>query len=186
MRYFLAILISLFSIHSFSAKSSNTKVLVKTNFGDIEIQLHADKAPETVKNFLSYVDKKYYDDLIFHRVIKNFMIQGGGFTKDMKQKPTGKPVKNEANNGLTNDVGTVAMARTNDPHSATSQFFINTKINNFLNYQNPAKMGYTVFGNVIKGMPVLKKMELVKTGVKSGHSDVPVEPVLINSIRRVK
>lgn len=162
------------------------KVLMKTSMGDVEIELDAEKAPLTVKNFLSYVDKKYYDNLIFHRVIKDFMVQGGGFDSNMKQKATDAPVKNEASNGLTNEVGSVAMARTSDPHSATSQFYINVKENNFLNYKSDAQMGYTVFGRVIKGMPVFKKMELVKTAMKNGHSDVPVDPIVIKSIERLK
>jgi peptidyl-prolyl cis-trans isomerase B (cyclophilin B) len=152
--------------------------------GDVKIALYEKEAPETVKNFLSYVNDKFYDGTIFHRVIGGFMIQGGGFTPDMQQKPTKSPIKNEAANGLKNEVGTLAMARTQDPHSATAQFFINVKNNDFLNYQNDSVQGagYCVFGKVIEGLDVVQKIERVQTGRKGMHSDVPNEPVVIKSI----
>lgn len=167
-------------------KDEMVKVIMETSKGAVELELNKTRAPKTVANFLSYVDAKFYDNLIFHRVIKKFMVQGGGFTADMKQKTPKAPIKNEAANGLMNDVGTIAMARTNAPHSATSQFFINVNNNEFLNHQGDAKMGYAVFGYVTKGMSVLKNIELVKTTTKAGHRDVPVDPVVIKSIRRVK
>ena len=175
-------------MNSFAVEKKDVlvNVLMKTSLGDIELELNETKAPITVKNFLNYVDKKYYDNLIFHRVIRKFMVQGGGFGPDMKKKATGTPIKNEANNGLQNDVGTIAMARTTNPNSATSQFFINVNNNESLNYQGDAKMGYAVFGRVLKGMPVLKKMEMSQTTVRAGMRDVPVENVVINSIRRIK
>ena len=159
-------------------------VLVSTSMGDIKIALYEKEAPETVKNFLSYVNDKFYDGTIFHRVIGGFMIQGGGFTPEMQQKPTKEPVKNEAANGLKNEVGTIAMARTQDPHSATAQFFINLKNNDFLNYQNDSVQGagYCVFGKVIEGLDVVQKIERVQTGRKGMLSDVPTEPVVIKSI----
>jgi peptidyl-prolyl cis-trans isomerase B (cyclophilin B) len=152
--------------------------------GDIKIALYEKEAPETVKNFLSYVNDKFYDGTIFHRVIGGFMIQGGGFTPEMQQKSTKGPVKNEAANGLKNEVGTIAMARTQDPHSATAQFFINAKNNDFLDYQNDSVQGagYCVFGKVIEGLDVVQKIERVQTGRKGMHSDVPTEPVVIKSI----
>ncbi len=159
-------------------------VLVSTSMGDVKIALYEKEAPETVKNFLSYVNDKFYDGTIFHRVIGGFMIQGGGFTPEMQQKPTKEPVKNEAANGLKNEVGTIAMARTQDPHSATAQFFINLKNNDFLNYQNDSVQGagYCIFGKVVEGLDVVQKIERVQTGRKGMLSDVPVEPVVIKSI----
>ena len=177
------LLIMFFSLKTFAAKE--VKVKMVTNFGDIELSLNEEKAPITVKNFLSYVDKKHYDGLIFHRVIPNFMIQGGGFDQKMVQKKADAPIKNEGTNGLKNDIGTIAMARTPDPNSATSQFFINTKDNDFLN-TTLSKPGYAVFGKVSKGMPVIKKISAVKTGNHGGHQDVPKSPVIIKTIRRVK
>lgn len=162
-------------------------VLIKTTQGDIQVELDETKAPITVKNFLNYVDKKHYDNTIFHRVIKDFMIQGGGMTKDMKEKSGDAPIKNEANNGLKNLRGTIAMARTTVVDSATSQFFINVKDNDSLNYQgnNPAQYGYCVFGKVVKGMDVVDKIKGVKTHNASPHQNVPVEPVTIVAIERV-
>ena len=154
-------------------------VLMKTSKGDITLALDADKAPDTVKNFLRYVDEGFYDGTIFHRVIKNFMIQGGGFTPDMKQKKAGEPVKNEAKNGLSNLTGTIAMARTMQPHSATAQFFINVSDNNFLDYPGQDGWGYCVFGRVVTGMDVVDRIRKVKTGTQQGYQDVPVEPVII-------
>lgn len=158
-----------------------TTVTLETTHGDIVIELYEDKAPETVKNFLNYVNDGFYDGTIFHRVISNFMIQGGGFLPGMIQKHTEDPVKNEADNGLANDRGTIAMARTPDPHSATAQFFINHKDNNFLNYSAPTAQGwgYCVFGKVTDGMDTVDKIAGVSTGNKSGHADVPAEDVII-------
>jgi len=159
----------------------NPVVLLNTNQGDIKIELYEDKAPESVKNFLQYVKEGQYDHTVFHRVIDGFMIQGGGFTADMKQKPTRAPIKNEADNGLKNAIGTVAMARTMDPNSATAQFFINVADNSALDFRgkNPREYGYTVFGKVTDGMVVVEKIKKVKTGSKAGHQDVPVEAVEI-------
>lgn len=154
-------------------------VVISTSLGDVTVELDAEKAPKTVANFLSYVDDGFYDDTIFHRVIKNFMVQGGGMTADGRQKPTKAPIKNEADNGLRNDVGTIAMARTNVVDSATAQFFINTKDNDFLNHGG-RDFGYAVFGKVTDGMDVVRKIEAVQTG----RGDVPVETVTIRSIRR--
>lgn len=156
-------------------------VKLQTNFGTIVLDLDAAQAPETVKNFLAYVEAGHYDNTIFHRVIKGFMIQGGGFEPGMNQKPTNAPIQNEATNGLKNDHYTVAMARTGDPHSATAQFFINAKDNAFLNHTAPSGQGwgYCVFGKVIEGMDVVDKIESVKTGSKGFHQDVPVEDVVI-------
>ncbi|MDP8566734.1 peptidylprolyl isomerase [Methylophilus aquaticus] len=156
-------------------------VKLTTNFGDITIELNAEKAPVTVANFLSYVEKGFYDGMIFHRVIKEFMIQGGGFDVNMKQKATDAPIKNEADNGLSNDKYTLAMARTMVPDSASAQFFINAKDNSFLNFSSPTTQGwgYCVFGKVIAGMDVVDKIEAVATTSRGGHQDVPVEPVII-------
>ena len=153
-----------------------------TNYGVITLELNAEKAPKTVANFLSYVNKGHYDGTVFHRVIPGFMVQGGGFAVGMKQKPTDAEIENEATNGLKNDHYTVAMARTNAPHSASSQFFINASGNNsFLNHTSPngSGWGYAVFGKVVEGKEVVDKITAVKTGNKSGHSDVPVEDVII-------
>ncbi|SAK79249.1 cyclophilin type peptidyl-prolyl cis-trans isomerase [Caballeronia pedi] len=156
-------------------------VELHTNHGVIKLELDAEKAPKTVENFLSYVKKGHYDNTVFHRVIDGFMIQGGGFEPGMNQKPTDAPINNEANNGLTNDNGTIAMARTNDPHSATAQFFINVKDNDFLNHSSPTPQGwgYTVFGRVVEGLDVVEKIKKVKTGSKGFHQDVPVDDVVI-------
>ena len=154
-------------------------VVLTTNHGKITIELDADKAPKTVENFLAYVKSGHYDGTIFHRVINGFMIQGGGFEPGMKQKPTEEPIENEAANGLTNDCYTVAMARTNDPHSASAQFFINVKDNDFLNYSGPDNWGYCVFGKVSEGTDVVDAIRKVRTGSKGFHGDVPVEDVLI-------
>lgn len=156
-------------------------VKLTTNFGDITLELYADKAPVTVANFLSYVEKGFYDGVIFHRVINDFMIQGGGFDVNMKQKATDAPIKNEANNGVSNDKYTVAMARTMVPDSASAQFFINVKDNDFLNFSAPTTQGwgYCVFGKVVEGTDVIDKIKAVKTTSRAGHQDVPVEPVII-------
>lgn len=156
-------------------------ISLQTNFGTIDIELDFDKAPKTAANFQQYVEEGFYDGVIFHRVIDGFMIQGGGFTPDMNQKDTRDPIENEADNGLTNDEGTVAMARTMDPHSASAQFFINVKNNSFLNHtgKNTQGWGYCVFGKVVNGMDVIKQIKAVKTGSRAGHQDVPVDPVII-------
>ena len=156
-------------------------VKLTTNHGDIVIELDAEKAPETVKNFLAYVEAGHYDNTIFHRVINGFMIQGGGFEPGMKQKPTGAPIKNEADNGLKNEAGTIAMARTQDPNSATAQFFINVVDNDFLDFKAPSGQGwgYCVFGEVTEGMDVVDKIRAVATGNKGFHQDVPKEDVVI-------
>ena len=161
------------------------KVLMKTSMGEITIALDNDKAPKSVANFLAYVDAGFYDDTIFHRVIPGFMIQGGGLGTDMEKKPTSDPVENEAKNGLKNVRGSIAMARTNRPHSATAQFFINLKDNDFLNYPGRDGWGYTVFGKVTDGMGVVDAIAAVSTGTVSGRRDVPRETVLIESVSRL-
>ena len=163
----------------------NPVVLMTTSKGNIRVELDAENAPITTKNFLDYVSEKHYDGLIFHRVIPGFMIQGGGMDAQMSEKKNKAPIKNEATNGLKNNVGTIAMARTNVVDSATSQFFINVKNNDFLNHRStsPAEYGYAVFGQVIEGMDVVQSIEKVKTGNRGYHQDVPVEPVVINSIK---
>ena len=170
------------------AEDINPKVVFETSKGKIVLELYPDNAPETVKNFLNYVDSKYYDGTIFHRVIPNFMIQGGGFTGDMKRKPTRDPIKNEADTGLKNDRGTISMARTGDPHSATAQFFINSKNNNFLNHKSKTQQGwgYAAFGKVIEGMKTVDAISAVKTKTTGGFRDVPAEPVVIKSAKRLK
>lgn len=162
-------------------------VKLQTNFGDITLELDAEKAPITVANFLQYVESGFFDNTIFHRVIDKFMIQGGGFTTDMTQKPTNPTIKNEANNGLKNDKYTIAMARTPNPDSASSQFFINVADNNFLNFSAPTSQGwgYCVFGKVVTGQDVVDKITKVKTGSKKGHQDVPVENVMIEKAELV-
>ncbi|MEJ2659305.1 MAG: peptidylprolyl isomerase [Desulfobacteraceae bacterium] len=169
---------------SASAVESAPRVRIETTMGNITVELNPQAAPKTVANFLQYVRDGFYDNTIFHRVIKSFMIQGGGFTPEMQQKQTRPPVVNEADNGLTNDAGTIAMARTQAPHSATSQFFINVKNNNFLNFKakNMRDWGYCVFGRVVDGMDVVKTIENVKTTTKFHYGDVPVEPVIIQKI----
>ena len=166
----------------------NPKVVLETSRGKIVIELYLQKAPETVVNFLDYVDAKFYDGTIFHRVIPNFMIQGGGFTSDMKRKPGKGPIKNEADRGLKNDRGTIAMARTGDPHSATAQFFINSANNDFLDHKNKTQQGwgYAAFGKVIEGMKVVDAISAVKTTKRGGYRDVPVEPIVITTARRFK
>ncbi|AGI24023.1 peptidyl-prolyl cis-trans isomerase B [Pseudomonas sp. ATCC 13867] len=158
-----------------------TTVKLQTNFGDITLELFDDKAPETVANFKEYVKAGHYDNTVFHRVINNFMIQGGGFEPGMKQKSTRKSIKNEANNGVGNKVGTVAMARTMEPHSASAQFFINVADNDFLNHSAPTVQGwgYCVFGEVKDGMDVVNKIKGVATTMRSGHQDVPADDVII-------
>ncbi|MDE0949956.1 MAG: peptidylprolyl isomerase [Halioglobus sp.] len=159
-------------------------VIIRTTFGEIKLELDAEKAPKTVANFLKYARDGFYDGTIFHRVINDFMIQGGGFDADMKQKTNGEPIENEADNGLKNDFGTIAMARTTDPHSATAQFFINVKDNDFLNHsgKNMQGWGYTVFGKVSEGTEVLDKIRALPTSSQGGHQDVPTDPVIIESV----
>ena len=166
------------------AAAKNPIVVISTSMGDIEAELYPAKAPETVKNFLAYAADGHYNGTVFHRVIKGFMIQGGGMTPDLSQKPTKAPIKNEAGNGLKNEVGTLAMARTNVVDSATSQFFINVKDNDFLDHKSetPQGFGYAVFGKVIGGMDVVKKIENVSTTNKGMYQDVPAEPVVIKSV----
>jgi len=159
-------------------------VRMQTNMGTIVLELDSEKAPATVENFVDYAKSGFYDGTVFHRVIPGFMIQGGGFEPGMNQKPTRAAIKNEADNGLTNDNGTVAMARTSDPNSATSQFFINVKDNDFLNYTSstPQGWGYCVFGKVTEGMDVVQKIEKVATGSRGMHQDVPTEDVVIEKV----
>ena len=159
-------------------------ILMTTTVGSMTLELDADNAPKTVENFLSYVSNGFYDGTIFHRVINNFMVQGGGFTADMEEQATQAPIENEANNGLENARGTIAMARTQDPHSATAQFFINVQDNDFLNHtgENMQGWGYAVFGKVTDGEDVLDKIRCVQTGSQAGHQDVPVEPIIIESV----
>jgi len=179
---------SLFGAPMVSAQSPSPRVIMETTAGSIVIELDSVSAPKTVKNFLDYVDSGFYDDTIFHRVIRGFMIQGGGFDEHMRQKPTRPPIQNEADNGLKNHRGTIAMARTGDPHSATSQFFINTVDNSYLNYRSktPQMWGYCVFGRVIDGMDTLKAVERMPTTVKGMHRNVPVTPVIIRKAFRIK
>ena len=159
-------------------------IKISTTFGEMTLELDADKAPKTVANFLEYVREGFYDGTIFHRVINNFMVQGGGFETNMQQKATKAPIENEADNGLKNEFGTIAMARTMDPHSATAQFFINVSNNEFLNHsgKNMQGWGYAVFGKVVEGTEVLEKIKAVATTSKNGHQDVPVDEVIIESI----
>lgn len=159
-------------------------ITLHTNFGDIKLELDFDKAPKTCANFVAYAKEGFYDGTIFHRVISNFMIQGGGFDKDMKQKGTKAAIENEADNGLKNNVGTIAMARTMDPHSATAQFFINVKDNDFLNHsgKNAQGWGYAVFGKVTEGLDVVDKIKAVRTGNQGFHQDVPVDAVVIEKV----
>jgi peptidyl-prolyl cis-trans isomerase A (cyclophilin A) len=166
---------------------NNPIVLISTSVGDMKAELYKDKAPKTVDNFLSYVNDKFYDGTIFHRVIPRFMIQGGGFTAEMKEKPTKPPVKNEAGNDLKNTVGTLAMARTPDVDSATAQFFINVKDNEFLDHRDDTieGFGYCVFGKVIAGLKVAQQIEQVDTDTKGRYENLPVQPVVIKSIRVV-
>jgi peptidyl-prolyl cis-trans isomerase B (cyclophilin B) len=182
----MGLVMALFCISSFSfAEDRNNlnhpRVRLETTLGKITLELDRTAAPRTVDNFISYVDSGFYNGTLFHRVIKGFMIQGGGLDEGMDRKPTRDPILNEADNGLKNVTGTVAMARTNSPHSATSQFFINTADNAFLDYRNKTAngYGYCVFGKVVKGMEVVRKIEAVSTISRAGYNDVPVEPVVI-------
>ena len=164
--------------------TTNTIINVKTSLGDIKLELFNDKAPITAENFIKYVESDYFANSIFHRVIKDFMVQGGGFTLEMEEKETMSPIKNEANNMVSNERGTIAMARTNDPHSASAQFFINLKDNLFLDFKNETTQGwgYCVFGKVIGGMEVIDKIAIVDTGSYGPHQDVPKDPIVIKEI----
>lgn len=175
------------AVNKENKNQENPIVVLTTNMGAIKIELYRDKAPKTVDNFLAYVHSNHFDNTIFHRIIDGFMIQGGGFTIDFKQKPTLSPIENEANNALKNTRGTLAMARTNDPNSATAQFFINLEDNAFLDFKSPsgAGWGYAVFGKVISGMDVVDKIAKVKTGVYGQHRDVPLDPVIILNAKEV-
>ncbi len=182
-------LCSLFAVSNLAAQgavaSANPQVIIHTNMGDIGLELFADKSPVSVENFLRYANSGFYDGTVFHRVISHFMIQGGGLTPDLQDKPTSEPIVNEAPNGLSNKRGTVAMARTGNPHSATSQFFINVQDNGNLDYtdQNSSRgWGYAVFGKVISGMDVVESIRFVETKTVPPYSDVPVEPVIIESV----
>lgn len=176
-------LVSPWGMSAYSAPKKRKAPMVKltTNFGTITLELNAKAAPETVANFLQYVSDGHYDSTLFHRVIDGFMIQGGGFTADMQQKPTRAPIRNEADNGLKNEAYTIAMARTPNPDSATSQFFINVADNAFLDYREPSASGYgyCVFGKVVEGKDVVDRIRKVRTGMRAGHQDVPVEDVVI-------
>jgi len=181
----LALCLSLGST-GWAQDSKKPQVVLETNLGKITVELDAEKAPVSVKNFLAYVDSGHYDGTVFHRVIPTFMIQGGGFTPDMKQKSTKEPIVNESKNGLPNKKGTLAMARTSVPNSATSQFFINVNDNDFLDKANSRDgVGYCVFGKVIQGMDVVEKIRVVETTQKGPNGDVPVQPIVIKSAKRV-
>lgn len=178
-------LVMLGVVSTSGAKAANPVVVMETSAGTVKIELFADKSPVTVKNFLAYVEDKHYDGLIFHRVIEDFMIQGGGFQPGLKEKKSKEPIKNESSNGLSNLRGTLAMARTSDPDSATAQFFVNVKDNKFLD-GSASKAGYAVFGRVTEGMDVIDKIKAVKTVTRMGFKDVPDEDVTIKSIRVAK
>jgi len=182
----LSVFLLSFSILSFAADT--VKIKMTTNVGDIILELYPDKAPESVKNFVNYTEMNFYKKTIFHRVINGFMIQGGGFTNAQDRKKTLSPIKNEADNGLKNDRGTIAMARTQDPHSATAQFFINLKNNDFLNHTRKTinGWGYTVFGKVTDGMDVVDKIAKTKTTSTAGQQNIPVDPIYIEDIIVIK
>jgi peptidyl-prolyl cis-trans isomerase A (cyclophilin A)/peptidyl-prolyl cis-trans isomerase B (cyclophilin B) len=193
-RYFLSLLLTLTMGSTFAAANAVNapnpnaapKVTLKTNMGDIVLELYPDKAPKTVNNFIKYVKEGHYKGTIFHRVIDGFMIQGGGYDKEMREKPVHAPIENEAKNGLKNETYTVAMARTGNPHSATAQFFVNVNDNAALDYPSRVGWGYCVFGKVIGGMEVVDKIKLVKTGDKGTFQNVPLEPVIIESATMAK
>ncbi len=187
MKKLLSIFV-LFMVLAHNAYAANPQVVMTTNLGAITIELYAEKAPKTVGNFLKYVQKGFYNGTIFHRVISNFMIQGGGFTTDFQRKPTDAAIMNEANNGLKNVKGSIAMARLGDPHSATAQFFINVKDNDFLDHRSPTPRGwgYAVFGKVVKGMDVVEKIRTVPTGSKGPfRQDTPLTTVVIEKIELI-
>ena len=178
--------LSLSSAMQLAQATDAPHVVLKTNLGDIELELNPEQAPKSVENFLQYVKSGQYTGTIFHRVIGNFMIQGGGFDQNMREKPTRAPIRNEAKNGLKNDTYTIAMARTGDPHSATAQFFINTNNNNMLNYPGADGWGYAVFGKVVKGTEVVDKIKQVRTGSRGPYQDVPVQAIVIESATVIK
>ena len=184
MKYLFTLLTTL--LFAYTAMAANPQVELKTNQGTIVIELAADKAPKTVENFLQYTKDGFYNGTIFHRVIDGFMIQGGGMTADMKEKATGAPVQNEAKNGLRNVTGSLAMARTRDPHSASAQFFINLKDNAFLDYPGQDGWGYAVFGKVVQGMDVVQKIAKVGTGNAGMHQNVPLTPIVIESAKIIE
>lgn len=186
-RSWILMLVCLSLATSAYAQNPADKVRIETSKGAIVVELDPKAAPRTTANFLTYVDKGFYDNTIFHRVIRGFMIQGGGFTADMRQKPGQASIQNEADNGLKNKIGTIAMARTSDPHSATAQFFINTADNAFLNHKSktPQEWGYCVFGKVIEGLEVVRAIEALPTTNQGVHQNVPVEPVVIKSAKRL-
>jgi len=185
LKYMLMML--LFSSTIMAEENKNPRVEIQTSMGAITLELYLEKAPKTVANFLEYVDSGFYNDTIFHRVIDGFMIQGGGFTEDFTKKTTRPPILNEADNMLRNKVGTIAMARTNEPHSATSQFFINVANNTSLDFREKTvrAWGYAVFGRVVRGMDIVKQIKSVTTGNKDMYQNVPVTPVVIKSVTRV-
>jgi peptidyl-prolyl cis-trans isomerase B (cyclophilin B) len=180
-RHLAPLFFASFSLAANAEGAATPQVQLETSMGNIVIELHRDKAPETVANFIAYVEDGFYDGTIFHRVIENFMVQGGGFDQNFQQKKTKAPVQNEADNGLSNKRGAVAMARTNDPHSATAQFFINTVNNDFLDFKGktPSGWGYAVFGEVVEGMDVVDKIREVDTTMRGPHQDVPAEDIVI-------
>ena len=182
----LIILGSTLLLHGTVAAQNAPRVKLSTSMGDVVLELAPDKAPKTVENFLQYVNDKFFDGTVFHRVMDGFMIQGGGFTADMQQKPTRAPIPLEANNGLKNERGTIAMARTSNPQSATAQFFINVADNRMLNAPNPDGHGYAVFGKVVSGMEVVDNIRTSATGHKGGHQNVPLALILIYSATLLK
>ena len=183
----LIVCFSAFAVHANQQLENKIMIKLSTSMGEITLELDADDAPITVENFLSYVDSGHYDNTIFHRVIPGFVIQGGGLVSGMKEKQTGTPIQNEADNGLKNLTGAICMARTNDPHSATTQFFINLKDNQFLDHTEKTESGwgYAVFGRVVSGMDVVEKIAAVETGNVDYHSDVPLEDVVLEKAERV-
>jgi cyclophilin family peptidyl-prolyl cis-trans isomerase len=188
MKHVLISIIIVLVLAMAAIAGDNPKIEMDTTKGKIILELYAEKAPKTVKNFLAYVDTGFYDGTLFHRVIPNFMIQGGGFSADMKRKDARAPIDNEADNGLLNERGTIAMARTSNPHSATAQFFINTKNNDFLNHKGKSSQGwgYAVFGRVVEGMDVVDAISGVKTGTRGSFRNVPTDPIVITGAKRLK
>lgn len=186
--WFLTMMVLALPVQGAEKSVTHPRVELNTSMGIIVLELYPDRAPQTTANFLAYVDAGFYDGTIFHRVIPKFMIQGGGFTRKMRQKPTRQPIPNEAENRIKNERGTVAMARTPDPHSATSQFFINTVDNDFLNFRgkDARGWGYAVFGRVAQGMDTVDAISGVRTGGSQGHRDVPLQPVVIVTARRLE
>ena len=184
IKYLIAVSLTIINIGVNAEMATNTVISIKTTSGDIKLELFDDKAPKTSENFKEYIKSGYFNNMIFHRVIKDFMIQGGGFDPDMQEKETMKPIMNEANNMVSNERGTIAMARTNDPHSASAQFFINLKDNTFLDFKSETVQGwgYCVFGKVIDGLEVIDKIAIVDTGSYGPHQDVPKSPIIIKEI----